>query len=93
MFFRLIFLLLAALLLLTLVRMFAGVLTKGIGGLFDSPKPGPGMHPPKSAAGGELKRDPVCGTFVAAGSSITKTVHGRVIHFCSPECRDKYKEG
>jgi YHS domain-containing protein len=92
MFFRLVLLLLIALLLLTLVRMFAGVLTKGVGGLFDSPKPGPGTKPPKSAAGGELKRDPVCGTFVPATSSVTKSVHGHLIHFCSPECRDKYKE-
>ena len=39
---------------------------------------------------GELKRDPVCGTFVADSSSV-KHVEGRnTVHFCSAECRDKY---
>ena len=45
---------------------------------------------PHEQAVGELKRDPVCGTFVATDSSIKRTVNGEVIHFCSPACRDKY---
>jgi YHS domain-containing protein len=43
-------------------------------------------------AGGELKQDPVCGTFVATSSSIKTTVDGEVLHFCSTACRDKYKQ-
>ena len=39
---------------------------------------------------GELKKDPVCGTFVAVTSSIKRTVDGQVIHFCSTTCRDRY---
>jgi len=39
---------------------------------------------------GELKKDPVCGTFVAMNSSIKKDVNGETVHFCSPACRDKY---
>ncbi len=39
---------------------------------------------------GELKKDPVCGTFVAVSTSVKKTVHGEVVHFCSEACRDKY---
>ena len=39
---------------------------------------------------GELKKDPVCGTFVAVASSIKRNVDGQVIHFCSTACRDKY---
>ena len=45
---------------------------------------------PPSQSGGELKKDPVCGTFVAVASSIKRTVDGKVIHFCSTTCRDKY---
>jgi len=45
---------------------------------------------PDVVAGGELKKDPVCGTFVAVASSIKRTVDGKVIHFCSTACRDKY---
>ena len=51
-------------------------------------------NPPKqanTAMGGELKQDPVCGTFVPATTSITKTVNGELVHFCSAACRDKFK--
>jgi YHS domain-containing protein len=37
-----------------------------------------------------LQQDPVCGTYVAVDSSLKRVVHGKVIHFCSAECRDKY---
>ena len=50
----------------------------------------PSSRPPREQSAGELKRDPVCGTFVATDSSIKRTVNGEVIHFCSPACRDKY---
>jgi YHS domain-containing protein len=39
----------------------------------------------------ELKKDPVCGTYVSAATSLTRTVNGTIVHFCSPECRDKYR--
>jgi YHS domain-containing protein len=45
----------------------------------------------RAEASGELKRDPVCGTFVAETTSVKGTFHGEVIHFCSSACRDKYK--
>jgi len=47
--------------------------------------------PPREQSSGELKKDPVCGTFVAAASSIKATVKGETIHFCSTACRDKYR--
>jgi YHS domain-containing protein len=50
---------------------------------------------PKQAAdfpsGGELKKDPVCGTYVSEGASITKRIGGEMLHFCSVACRDKYR--
>ena len=46
---------------------------------------------PAVSAGGELKKDPVCGTYVYTAASVTSTVHGQVMHFCSKECRDKYR--
>jgi len=39
---------------------------------------------------GELKKDPVCGTFVSTGSSVKQMVNGEMVHFCSTTCRDKY---
>ena len=46
---------------------------------------------PSVVAGGELKKDPVCGTYVSAGASVTSRVDGQVVHFCSTACRDKYR--
>ena len=51
-----------------------------------SPPPGA----PTVQAGGDLKRDPVCGTYVSTSTSISKTVKGQVVYFCSKECRDKF---
>jgi YHS domain-containing protein len=47
--------------------------------------------PPSVPAGGELKKDPVCGTYVSTAASVTRTVGGSVLHFCSKECRDKFR--
>jgi YHS domain-containing protein len=40
---------------------------------------------------GELKKDPVCGTFVSTATSVKETVNGELMHFCSTACRDKYR--
>jgi YHS domain-containing protein len=54
-----------------------------------SPKPASGpSSTPKIAA--ELKRDPVCGTYVSTETALRKTVRGEVVYFCSAACRDKY---
>jgi YHS domain-containing protein len=54
----------------------------------NSPKPTAAKRPESD---GELKKDPVCGTFVAVASSIKRNVDGQVVHFCSTTCRDKYR--
>jgi len=46
---------------------------------------------PTLQSGGDLKRDPVCGTYVSTAVSVKRTVKGQVVHFCSDECRDKYR--
>jgi YHS domain-containing protein len=46
---------------------------------------------PTVISGGELKKDPVCGTYVSAALAVTRTVNGELVHFCSKECRDKYR--
>jgi YHS domain-containing protein len=55
-----------------------------------SNRPVPGAPPLQP--GGELKRDPVCGTYVSTAVSVKRTVKGQVVHFCSQECRDKYSQ-
>ena len=46
---------------------------------------------PPVVAGGELKKDPVCGIYVSTGASVTSRVDGQLVHFCSTACRDKYR--
>ena len=57
--------------------------------------PQPGRSPQSQAThapmGGELKQDPVCGTFVPIATSVKQTVNGELVYFCSVACRDKFK--
>jgi YHS domain-containing protein len=46
---------------------------------------------PVMTAGGELKRDPVCGTFISAATAVQKRVGGEVYYFCSARCREKFR--
>ena len=45
---------------------------------------------PSVVAGGELKKDPVCGTYISTSLALTRTVKGEVVYFCSKECRDRF---
>jgi YHS domain-containing protein len=38
----------------------------------------------------ELKKDPICGTFVAASAAVRLERKGQVHYFCSTACRDKF---
>jgi len=44
----------------------------------------------KSAAV-KLVRDPVCGTFVAPGTSRSLTARGETHYFCSEQCRSEFE--
>jgi len=46
--------------------------------------------PPPSGPVAELKKDPVCGAYVSTASSVSRSIKGQLIYFCSDECRDKY---
>jgi YHS domain-containing protein len=58
-----------------------------------SPQASQSPQPPHVRTGGVLHKDPVCGTYVSDDSSITYTVNGQVMHFCSRECSEKYRGG
>ncbi len=51
----------------------------------------PNSPPASSSASTLLHQDPVCGTYVAADTSLKRIFNGKVVHFCSPECRDRYQ--
>jgi len=46
--------------------------------------------PPRQNQAEVLRKDPVCGTFVAASAAVQKTKNGQTYYFCSVECRDKF---
>jgi YHS domain-containing protein len=52
--------------------------------------PAPRRPEEPTPAATELKKDPVCGTYVSPSSGFTRTVNGQVIAFCSKECRDRF---
>ncbi len=50
----------------------------------------------QSPAGGpsqnELKKDPVCGTFISTATAFQKASGGETYYFCSAQCRDQFTE-
>jgi YHS domain-containing protein len=91
--FRALVYLLSLVFIITVVRMVLGVIAKGMGELLGggARQAGTGARRPEVPMGGELKRDPVCGTYVPAATAVKKTVSGgEVVYFCSTECRDRY---
>ena len=67
------------------------ILRSIFGGLNSQVAAKPARPAPTVSPGGELKKDPVCGTYVSADTSVTKRIDGQTLHFCSPGCRDKYR--
>lgn len=87
---RLLTYLLISLFLITILRNVVGMILRAFSQLVQSQPPA--QRSPRSDVPltGELKRDPVCGTYTAVASSLQKTVQGRTFYFCSAQCRDKY---
>jgi YHS domain-containing protein len=91
--FRAIFYLLLTVVVITVLKSIVGIVLRGVA---EAMKPGssaPGASSRPSGQvplTGELKKDPVCGTYIAAATSIQEKVGGQTFHFCSAECRDKY---
>lgn len=91
--FRAILEMIAVVLIITVLRSVIGIVLKGFGEMFRASAPGPsaGARPPSVPSGGELKKDPVCGTFISANTALQKRVGSETYYFCSAACRDKFK--
>ncbi|HUA19590.1 MAG TPA: hypothetical protein VMB25_12660 [Bryobacteraceae bacterium] len=90
--FRALFELLLTAIVILFLRAVIGIVVKGFGQATRAPdQPRAGVHasnePTRTR---ELKKDPVCGTYIASDTSIQETVGGQVFYFCSRQCRDKY---
>lgn len=87
--FRLISYLLITIFLITILRSVIGLILQAFSSAVQSQASEPASAVPLS---GELKKDPVCGTYTSAATSIQKTIGGRTFYFCSPQCRDRFKQ-
>jgi YHS domain-containing protein len=73
---------------------FSAILLGGIVSLFRfsassfRPLPGGRLSPPPGPL--PLFRDPSCGTFVSPQISFRAAREGRIEHFCSEQCRDRF---
>src|SRR6202162_931558 len=90
--FRAIFYLLVVVVLITILRSIIGIIFKGFTSLANpkstpQTREAPGNQMPLT---GELKKDPACGTYIAAATSLKEKVGGETFYFCSKQCRDKY---
>src|SRR5215471_5112575 len=87
-----------AILVITLLRAVLGAVLKGFSDLFrpsTTTGQSSGASPRKDRpipSAEALKKDPVCGTFIAASSAVQKSIGGETFYFCSTECRDKFRE-
>ena len=74
-----------------LVQQVLAIITRSLKGGFPSSARPSGPTPPSGGVIGELKKDPVCGTFISTQTAFQKSVRGETFYFCSTECRDKFK--
>jgi YHS domain-containing protein len=93
--FRAILYLIGFMLVMSVIRSVLGIITKAFTGLSGASTPQTGASasrpPSPPPSGGELKKDPVCGTFISTATAFQKSVGGQTYYFCSTECRDKFK--
>ena len=79
---------------LSVLRSVLGIISKAVSGFSSSSSPqagAPGFRPSSPPSGGELKKDPVCGTFISTATAFQKSVGGQTYYFCSAQCRDQFK--
>ena len=87
--FRAIFELLLVVLVITVIRSVLGIISRGFSGAQPN-RPAQRSSSQQVPLSGELKKDPSCGTYISAATSIKETVAGQTFYFCSKQCRDKY---
>ena len=89
--FRAILYLIGILLATSVVRAVLSIITKAANGGFN-PATSPTTRPSATTTAiGELKKDPVCGTFISTATAFQKAISGETFYFCSTQCRDRYK--
>jgi YHS domain-containing protein len=88
---RFVGLLLLIVFILSIVRTIASVVKASLRELTSGSRPRANGESSGPKVIGELKKDPVCGTYISTQTEFRKIVHGETVYFCSASCRDKYK--
>ncbi len=89
--FRLFFRFVVLLAVFAIIRYIVATVSRLFSQAGNPPAQRPSSQAQDNTPGGELKQDPVCGTFVPTSTSVKKTINGELVHFCSAACRDKFK--
>jgi hypothetical protein len=84
---RVLFYLIVGVIVLTLLRSVLETIGKAFASGASSPA---SPAEPRGKVSQSLKKDPVCGTFVAEATAVQKTKGGETYYFCSAACRDKF---
>ena len=74
--------LLVFLVVISVLRSVLAIISKAVSGLSNSSSPqagASGSRPSSPPSGGELKKDPVCGTFISTATAFQKSVGGQTI--------------
>lgn len=93
--FRAIVYLIGFMLIMSVIRSVLGIIGKAFSGLSNTSSPqktgaSSSRSPSNPSPVGELKKDPVCGTFISTATAFQKFSQGQTYYFCSTECRDKF---
>ena len=62
----------------------------GLAGGARAPRSAPKPNQPVTREGGQLVRDPNCGTYVPIGRALREGSGDKALYFCSEKCRDAW---
>ena len=93
--FRFLFYLLGIVLAISIFRSVVGVIGQLLANLLGNSQAtaGGGAQPRRPAVpvSEALKKDPVCGAYVAPSTAVTKTVGAVTYYYCSAECSNRHR--
>jgi hypothetical protein len=90
--FRFILYTLLLIIVISIVKSVVGAVMKSFGDFAGRPDAPPRAKGRQSSAqlGGDLHRDPVCGTFVAESTAFQRQLGAQTFYYCSNACREKH---
>jgi hypothetical protein len=89
--FKIILYLLLIVVLISVLRSVIGVVTKILAAVLSAGSSTTATHSAEThQLGGDLHRDPVCGTYVAESTPHQRKVSGQVFYYCSEGCKERH---